>query len=94
MAAGGHKADSNSKEEHKKLSTSKEKEKPNSSESHVEMDSRLLTALLTVSMNNSEYSIYHIHRIYLISFSLNVLFFPMEEHVSFCVQGSKLMPHL
>ncbi|XP_063937574.1 protein SLOW WALKER 2 [Daucus carota subsp. sativus] len=47
MAAGGHKADSNSKEEHKKLSTSKEKEKPNSSESHVEMDSRLLTALLT-----------------------------------------------
>lgn len=52
--AGGHKADRNSKEEHKKLSNSRVKETLNSSEPHVEMDSRLLTALLTVSINNSE----------------------------------------
>ncbi|KAL8118831.1 hypothetical protein AgCh_016360 [Apium graveolens] len=45
--AGGHKVDNNSKEEHKKLSTSRKEAKPNASESHVEMDSRLLTALLT-----------------------------------------------
>ncbi|KAK1362733.1 CCAAT/enhancer-binding protein zeta-like [Heracleum sosnowskyi] len=45
--AGRRKVDNNGKEEHKKLSVSREKEKPNASESHVEMDSRLLSALLT-----------------------------------------------
>lgn len=46
--AGGHKMDKHSKEESKRpSSSSQEKDMTSSSESHVEMDSRLLTALLT-----------------------------------------------
>lgn len=60
--AGGHMVDGKRKE-HEKQSISKEKEKPNSPESHVEMDSRLLTALLTVSINSCEYSDYCIHEV-------------------------------
>lgn len=52
--AGGHKMDKHSKEERKRpSSSSQEKDMTSSSESHVEMDSRLLTALLTVSINYS-----------------------------------------
>lgn len=44
--------DKHRKEERKRVSSaSKEKDMINTSESHIEMDSRLLTALLTVSIN-------------------------------------------
>lgn len=81
--AGVHKADNNSKEEHKKLSASREKEKPTVSESHVEMDSRLLTALLTVSINNSWLLYNGVYLFSLSTFLLSILTFRWNIWVSF-----------